>query len=87
MVYLLGLAAAVMIAVGFVLQQHAAEPKCNGNEVKGNLEQARGKSRTGAEGSTGNCSRLPIIRAHQEERDGYQRQWWFCADRLIRGDR
>ena len=41
--YLLGLSAAVLLlAVGFVLQQHAAEPKCNGNEVKDNLTQARG---------------------------------------------
>jgi hypothetical protein len=42
-VYLLGLAAAVLLlAVGFVLQQHAAEPKGNGNEVIDNLTQARG---------------------------------------------
>ena len=43
MVYLLGLAAAVLLlAVGFVLQQHAAEPRGNGNEVIDNLKQARG---------------------------------------------
>ena len=49
MAYLLGLAAAVLLAVGFVLQQHAAEPKGNGNEVIDNLKQARG-IRTGCGG-------------------------------------
>jgi len=86
MVYLLGLAAAVLLAVGFVLQQHAAEPKGNGNEVIDNLEQARG-NQNGLRREASETA--PACRLSDSTRrdDGYQRQWWFGADRLIRGDR